>query len=162
MSQADETTTSRRTLLARAPAGAALAGGAGVNIAAIAITSGSDPIFAAIERERAAHSEYRRARAIEDEVEERFPGEAHRVANTDVHRAWCAEVERIENVGVDEWYEAQEAFLSTQPTTPAGLKAYIDHIETACDPNKGWDDDWATLAMPTLAAAVRDLLLASG
>jgi 4-hydroxyphenylpyruvate dioxygenase-like putative hemolysin len=156
MSQADETTTSRRTLLTRAVAGAALAGGAGLNVAAIAVTTKPDPIFAAIERERAAHAEYRRARAIEHEANLRFPGEAHRAARTDEFLAWFAEVKQTEDVGVDEWWEARDEFLETQPTTPAGLKTYLDHIEACCHP--GDIDEWAAVAFPTLVAAVRALL----
>jgi hypothetical protein len=106
-----------------------------------------DPIFAAIERERAAHAEYRRARAIEHEANLRFPGEVHRAARTDEFLAWQAEVEQTEDVGVDEWWEAREEFLETQPTTSAGLKAYLDHT--------GEINEWAAVAFPTLAAAAR-------
>jgi hypothetical protein len=161
MSQANASNTpSRRALLAGVPAvaGAALAGAAGVNIAAIAVTTGPDPIFAAIGRERRAHSGYRRARQIERELNLRNPGKAHREAKAEEWRAWFAELRQAENVGGEEWWEAQEEFLRTQPTTPAGLNAYLDHIEVAVDPDEGWDDDWAELAFPTLVAAVRALL----
>jgi hypothetical protein len=161
MSQANTSNTpSRRALLAGVPAvaGAALAGAAGVNVAAIAVTTGPDPIFAAIERERAAHAEYRRARTAEHEIELRRPSEADQVGKTEEWRAWWAELRQAENVGGPEWWDAQEEFLETQPTTPAGLKAYLDHIDATCDRDQGWAEDWEGRAFPTLVAAVRALL----
>jgi hypothetical protein len=59
MSQANETTTSRRALLTRAVAGAALAGAAGANAVAIGMTRPAtvDPVLAVIREHREAQEE---------------------------------------------------------------------------------------------------------
>jgi hypothetical protein len=61
-----------------------------------------------------------------------------------------------------ELWSAREAFLETQPTSVAGLIAFIDHIEgpfSTGEPGESyWDDDERELAFPTLAAAARQLI----
>ena len=168
MSQAnrpDTTIPSRRALLAGAPAvaAAALAGGTVTNALAIAVVKAAevDPIFAAITRERNAYAEYCRTSAIQDEIAERHPGEAHRGTRTKAHRAWWAALQQAENEhrgNIAGWYDAQVDFLTTQATTVAGLLAFINHVDNYCDPDKGWDDEWGNDAFPTLAAAVRSIL----
>jgi hypothetical protein len=59
-------------------------------------------------------------------------------------------------------FAAREAFLQTQPTTVAGLLAYLDHVEgpisTGDLGEAWWDETEKELALPTLAAAARKLI----
>jgi hypothetical protein len=54
------------------------------------------------------------------------------------------------------------AFLQTQPTTIAGLRAFVDHIEGPLSTGEAgeafWDDEERKVAFPTLATAVRALV----
>jgi hypothetical protein len=104
MSQADQTITSRRRLLATAITGAALAGAAGVNVAAIAVTAGPvvDPIFAAIERDKRAK------RAC---------------------TATCGD-DDLFNVAVREEIDALAALLDTVPTSLEGVIAVLAHLSS--------------------------------
>jgi hypothetical protein len=59
-------------------------------------------------------------------------------------------------------WSAREAFLQTQPTSVAGLRAYLDHIEGPFSSDEvgeaNWDENEKELAFPTLAAAARALI----
>jgi hypothetical protein len=61
MFKADQTTTSRRNLVTRAVAGAALAGAAGVNAVAIGASTMPDPVLAVIREHREAQEELQAA-----------------------------------------------------------------------------------------------------
>jgi hypothetical protein len=67
-------------------------------------------------------------------------------------KAWWAEYKRAEGAhgeATGTWYDAQTDFLKTQPTTVAGLLAFVNHVDSHCDPDKGWDDEWGNDAFPT-------------
>jgi hypothetical protein len=81
------------------------------------------------------------------------------------HKAWWAEYKRAEDAHTksdQELWSAREAFLQTQPTTVAGLRAFVDHIEGPLSTGEVgevfWDDVERKLAFPTLAVAVRSLI----
>jgi hypothetical protein len=102
MSQADQTTTSRRTLLTRAVAVSALTGAVGANVAAISVTTERDPIFAAIEQ-------HRRAR-----------GACTTTAPND----------DLFNVAIGEEIDAFGALLDTVPTSLEGVAAVLAHLSS--------------------------------
>jgi hypothetical protein len=162
MSQADQTTTSRRTLLTRAVAGAALAGGAGVNIAAIAVTTGPDPILGAIDRYWTA---VRRRRVTEMETWD-YGGHPELAHLPKDHPFWREKDEIFQEAFDGEW-EAHDALFETTPTTVAGVAALLEVLGTDPyhDPNSGRKRgesvlEWADRGrvnqfMSTLAAALR-------
>jgi hypothetical protein len=181
MSQAeisDTTSPSRRALLAGAPAAAAaaLAGGTIANTVAIGMakTAEVDPIFVAIEHERAAYADYLATAAAAD-IDDPIPpplrddpdfeeANKRRVARPE-HKAWWArwkEADAAHTEAAQRLWTAREAFLQTRPTSVAGLIAFIDHIEgpfSSGDAGEAfWDENEKELAVPTLAAAVRDLI----
>jgi hypothetical protein len=164
MSQADNRNTtkfSRRGALAGL-AGAVAAGTAVNSLArAVAAPSAPDPIFDAIKYERDCHVDYRITGAIQSKVSDQRPDDKPRVRWTEVNVAWWAEYEKAEEVHVaasQKWWAAQEALLQTQPTSLAGLIAFLDHLDAHCDSDGGWIDEWAELAFPTIASAVRELI----
>jgi hypothetical protein len=182
MSKATDSTTpipTRRALLAGAPAvaaAAALAGGTVANAVAIGLPKAGevDPIFAAIERERAAYAAYLVPRAIQSEVSDQDPfpspkplnrrAEKKRLASPE-HRAWWARYKEAEAACTESGqrlWSAREAFLQTQPTSVAGLIAFINHIEGPFSSGEVgeafWDEKEHELAFPTLAAAARNLI----
>jgi hypothetical protein len=90
--------------------------------------------------------------------------DAERLAHP-AHGAWSAEYHEAEDAhtkSARELWSAREALLQTQPTSLAGLCAFLDHIEGPLSTGEGgeasWDDDERALVYPTLAAAVRDLI----
>jgi hypothetical protein len=81
------------------------------------------------------------------------------------HKAWWAEYQKAEAAHREsnqELWNAREEFLLTQPTTVAGLRIYLDHIDGPFSHGDAgeafWDDDERELAFSTLAAAVRSLI----
>ena len=172
------TNQSRRALLAGAPvaAAAALAAGTTVNglAAGLATPSSVDPIFAAIERERAAHTVYLATTAAAD-IDDPIPppsrddpdfeeANERRMARPE-HQAWWArwkEADAAHTEAAQGLWAAREAFLQTQPTSVAGLRAYLDHIEGPFSSDEvgeaNWDEKEKELAFPTLAAALRNII----
>jgi hypothetical protein len=169
---------SRRALLTTAPAAAAaaLAGGTIANAVAISMAEAAkiDPVFEAIERERAAYAAYLVPRAIQSQVSDQNPfpspkplnrrAENKRLASPE-HRAWWARYKEAEAACTESGrtlWSAREAFLQTQPTSVAGLRAYLDHIEGPFSSGEigeaNWDENEKELAFPTLAAASRNLI----
>jgi hypothetical protein len=161
MSQADQTTTSRRTLLTRAVAVSALAGGAGANVAAIALTTERDPILRAIDQYWTA-VRLRRATEIETWDYDAHP-DAHLPKS---HPFWQEKDVAFDEAFDGEW-EAHDALFETTPTTVAGVAALLELLGTDPyhDPNSGrkkgesvleWADrERVNQFMSTLAAALR-------
>jgi hypothetical protein len=162
MSQADQTTTSRRTLLTIAVAGAALAGAAGVNVVAIAVTTGPDPILRAIDQYWAA---VRLRRATETETWD-YGGHPELAHLPKSHPFWLEKDAAFHEAFDGEW-EAHDALFETTPTTVAGVAALLELLGTDPyrDPNSGrkrgesvleWADrERVNQCMSTLAAALR-------
>jgi hypothetical protein len=170
---------SRRTVLA----------GVSVAIATGATTlpaaAGADPVYDAIKRERDAFAVYcvtgeaqRRvsnqnpfplaAQEIDAKLTyaEREARWAERVARPE-HKAWWARYKEVSDPheqSAKALFEAREAFLQTQPTTLAGLFAFLDHIEGPISSGEVgealWDENERELAFPTLAAALRKIIAA--
>ena len=89
-----------------------------------------DPIFALIQRHRAATRAFSAAVSNKDKVEE-------------VHWPWSDAPERIAadaqyDAASDAWQEAIEELLSTEPTTIAGVAAVLDYVN---EPSWGKEDD---------------------
>src|SRR5215472_10564704 len=124
-----------------------------------------DPIFALIQRHRAATRAFSAAVSNKDKVEE-------------VHWPWSDAPERIAadaqyDAASDAWQEAIEELLSTEPTTIAGVAAVLDYVN---EPSWGKEDDdkktilveafetsqEAALAfLPMIAATLRRLAVSS-
>jgi hypothetical protein len=86
-----------------------------------------------------------------------------------LHKAWWAEYQRAEDAhgeSAQDLWSARVAFLKTPPTTVAGLRAFVDHIEgplsTGDASEAFWDDNERELAFPTIVAAVRNLVVEGG
>jgi len=185
MSQAtDRPTTipSRRAFLAAGPAvaAAALAAGGAVNIIATATARQPAPdlVYAAIKQEREAHAAYLVTGEILSQISGQDPcpptpgkngkyddkANAKRMARPDVKVWWARsqEADAAHEKSAQQLWSAREAFLQTQPTTVAGLFAFLDHIDGPfTEGSVGeafWDDNERELAFPTLAAGVRALV----
>ena len=124
-----------------------------------------DPIFALIQRHRAATRAFSAAVSNKDKVEE-------------VHWPWSDAPERIAadaqyDAASDAWQEAIEELLSTEPTTIAGVAVVLDYVN---EPSWGKEDDdkktilveafetsqEAALAfLPMIAATLRRLAVSS-
>jgi hypothetical protein len=165
MSQADATSTSRRTLLTSAVAAAALTGAVGANVAAIALTAERDPILTAIDQYWTA---VRRRRVTEKEIWDYAAGNgAHGHLPKD-HPYWGEKEEIFDEAFNGEW-EALDALFETTPTTVAGVAALLLVLGTDPyhDPNSGrkkgesvleWaqgDRERVNQLMSTLASALR-------
>jgi hypothetical protein len=135
MSQAEETTTSRRAPLTRALAGAALAGAAGVNVAAIAgsRTTEVDPVFAIIREHREAQEELQQPCEANDLDMEECPRKT-----AAANRAKGAEL----------------PLFTTRPTTLLGVAALLIYVtseaheicrerdgQTVIEYARGWKND---------------------
>jgi hypothetical protein len=137
-------------------------------------TTGIDPVYAAIKRERAAYTAYLATGADQHRISEQNPfpstkfedrrAQKKRLASPE-HKTWWAryeEVEEAHNQSAQELWLAREAFLQTQPISIAGLIAFIDHVEGPFSSGSAgeafWDDKERELAFPTLAAAARELI----
>jgi hypothetical protein len=178
---ASTTSPSRRTVLAGLSV--ATASVAAVDILLAARVPGDDPIYAAIKRERDVFAVYCVTGEAQSRVSDQNPSPmteeeysakgakcealwAERVAHPE-HKAWWAqykEVAAVHDQSARELWSAREAFLQTQPTTLAGLFAFLDHIEgplTSGEVGEAfWDENELQLAFPTLAAAVRGIIAA--
>jgi hypothetical protein len=111
MSQADQTTTSRRTLLTRAAAGAALAAGATANAVAIGMTrpETADPALRAVREHREAKEELHAACAANDLDMDECP------------RKTAAESRAM---------DAELALFTAHPTTLYGIAALLLYVTT--------------------------------
>ena len=112
---------SRRFFLAAGSAGAALASLG----AAVAMATPVDPIFAAIERHKAAWGAFVETVDPLDNVEGEQEGTKEEAAYMEAN---------------DAADEALEAFLATPPTTLAGLRAaleYVVEVDSGCMPDNG-------------------------
>jgi hypothetical protein len=135
--------------------------------------AGIDPVFAAIERERAAYAAYLVTSAIQSQVSDQNPfpaakrdrrAEKKRLKSPE-HKAWWAryqEAEKADTKTYNEMCDARTDFLLTQPTSTAGLRAFINHIDGPFSSgNTGealWDEQEKEVAFPTLAAATRNII----
>jgi hypothetical protein len=175
---------SRRALLmgfaaAATPMAPALANALSESAPAVAMPSEPDPVYAAIKHERDVYAEYCATDAIQSQIGDedpcplklrqgRAPSDrslAKHLARPDV-QAWLVRYREAENEhskSCKQLFGAREAFLQTQPTTVAGLVAYLDHVEgpisTGSPGEAWWDEIEKELAFPTLAAAARKLIV---
>jgi hypothetical protein len=133
-----------------------------------------DPVFAAIEHERAAHTVYLATTAAAD-IDDPIPppsrddpdfeeANERRMARPE-HQAWWArwkEADAAHAEAAQGLWAARNAFLETQPTSVAGLLAFLDHIEgpfSSGDTGEAfWDEEEHKLAFPTLSAATRNII----
>jgi hypothetical protein len=169
---------SRRAVLmglaaAATPMAPAIANALSESAPAVAKAGDVDPIFAAIERERAAYAAYESTRATQEEISDQNPfpapkrdrrAEKKRLASPK-HQAWWArykETEEAHTKSAQALWGARETFLQTPPSSVAGLIAFIDHIEgpfsTGGPGEAFWDEEEHRLAFPTLATAARNLI----
>jgi hypothetical protein len=160
MSQADNRDT---TKLSRRSALAGLAGAAAAGITPAIAATEPDPIFDAIKYERDCYAEYGITSAITSKISDQCPTPMPiRVKPyTAAHVTWWADYQKAEAVNTaaaKKWYEAQELLLETQPTSKAGLIAFLNHLDAHCDADKGWVDEWALMAFPSIASAVLELI----
>jgi hypothetical protein len=167
MSRSIPTAPSRRGFLAVLGAGAASAVIPAVGAAPV------DPTFAAIKAEREAYAAYLATGEVQSRISDQDPDPIavkpgavpRKRRKTAAVKAWWAEYKEAEAVhekSCQEFWAARETLLQTQPTTVAGLRAYLDHIDGPFSHGEAgeafWDDDERELAFPTLAAAVRSLV----
>jgi hypothetical protein len=136
--------------------------------------TGVDPIFAAIEHERAAYTVYLATAAAAD-LDDPIPppsrddpdfeeANKRRMARPE-HKAWWArwkEADAAHAEAAQGLWAARGAFLETQPTSVAGLLAFLDHIEGPFSSGEAgeafWDEEEHKLAFPTLSAATRNII----
>jgi hypothetical protein len=148
-----DTTLSRRRLLADVPAVAAV-GVPSVATALGGLATGDDPVFAAIEAHRATIRAFTAA----------FPPGYW---NTPEYIAAEPEIENANELDED----AEAAFLTTQPTTLAGILASLEHaaedtggdgtiLDSASRCNREDVSDAAEAYLAMIAAAMRKLLTA--
>ena len=151
-------------MLAGAPAAAAaaLAGGTVADAVAIGMAKAAeiDPIFEAIERERAAYAAYCVFDEARSQIGEKPPKGRHKA-----YQAWYTrflEAEREHDKIYGAMCDARSDFLLTQPTSVAGLRAFIDRIDgpfSSGDTGEAlWDEVEKEVAFPTLSAAARKLI----
>jgi hypothetical protein len=167
MSRSIPTAPSRRGFLAVLGAGAASAVIPAVGAAPV------DPTFAAIKAEREAYAAYLATGEVQSRISDQDPDliavkpgvVPRKRRKTAAVKAWWAEYKEAEAVhekSCQEFWAARETLLQTQPTTVAGLRAYLDHIDGPFSHGEAgeafWDDDEREIAFPTLAAAVRSLV----
>jgi hypothetical protein len=165
---------SRRALLMGFAAAATPMAPALANALSESAPAAADPIFAAIERERAAYAAYLVTHAIQSQVSDQNPFPAKRLEDrraqkkrlaSPEHRAWWArytEAEKADTKTYNEMCDARADFLKTQPTSVAGLRAFLDHIDgpfSSGDTGEAlWDEQETEVAFPTLAAAARNII----
>jgi hypothetical protein len=116
------------------------------------------PDLAAIKFERDAFAAY--CAPPKSRRDEKPPRGRHKA-----YASWWArqlQAEKTHTKSAQDLWSAREAFLQTQPTTIAGLLAYLDHIEGPLSTGDAgeafWDEEEHKLAFPTLAAAARNLI----
>jgi hypothetical protein len=111
-------TTTRRAVLAAAPAAAAgtLAAGTAVNAVAIAMTRATevDPIFAVLTEHRAAMKAYLPASELSGRLEDDTP---------EWNAAWA-----VTQATIGREHASLHAVLTTDPTTLAGAMALLEHV----------------------------------
>jgi hypothetical protein len=165
---------SRRALLMGIAAAATPMAPALANALSESAPAEVDPVFVAIAREREAYAAYLVPRAIQSEVSDQNPFPAPRSEDrraekkrlkSPEHKAWWARYKQAEAACAESGqrlWSAREAFLQTQPTSVAGLRAYLDHIEGPFSSGEvgeaNWDENEKELAFPTLAAATRNII----
>lgn len=115
-----------------------------------AAVAGPDPIFAAIERHRAAYATYDAALG-EDELEAYIPRERRRSSFYDAlegdpgwrvptdHPDWIAHIEQSAKASIGE-AEAACALVSTEGLTPAGAIALINYAKERSEDRDFWQD----------------------
>lgn len=130
-----KTTTTRRAILAGAAALPALAIPA-LAMPSIAAPASADPIFAAIDRHRAAYAEFERVCYLQEELEKTIPKErrvrhyvgdrdnAEMIANDDpawtkYQDSWFASADDADDRAVD--------LLNVAPTSTAGIAALLEY-----------------------------------
>lgn len=143
-------------LTRRAIARSVLAGVAAVPALAIptlaeAVTT--DPVFAAIEKLRAAHAYHGECLIKADAIEQKIW--ARRRANLAVPRKDVDEMESLRDRGVEVEGEARAAFLAIRPTSRAGAAAMVSFFSENYE--KGLDCFWEEHAV-TLIEAVGNYL----
>jgi hypothetical protein len=136
-----------------------------------------DPIFAAIAAEREAYAAYCATNEVQKRISDQDPypppvrngvhdyeANENRLANP-AHKAWWAEyreAEALHKESAQDLYDARTDFLTTRPTTIAGLLAFVVHIEGPFSTGETgealWDETEWQVAIPTLTAAVRELI----
>ncbi len=124
--------TTRRLFLASAPVAAVMVGRR---------KASSDPIFAAIERHKAAEKAF--ADTINGQDEQHAAQHGREVTQADVDRHEAAEAEE---------QEAMEALLETVPLTPAGARAAVAYLTEIQDGYHLASFTPALLKSPALAA----------
>jgi hypothetical protein len=156
-------TLSRRRLLAGVPAVAAV-GVPSVATALGGLATGDDPIFAAIEAHRATIRAFKAAFESRDHLEDTDPE-----GSIDAPEWIAAELE-IENADERD-ADAEATFLTTQPTTLAGILASLEHaaedaggdgtiLDSASRCHREDVSDAAEAYPAMIAAALRKLLAA--
>lgn len=150
---------SRRRLLTSAPAAAAAMAPAAATALGSLPTSAaglSDPIFAALKRERETNAAFEAQSEIDDEKVR-----AALASRPDVPM-WKIEREIHANgkfPAFDAWVEAQEAMLQTQATTVSGLLAFINYLTWQEETDEDiLPEGWALVALGTIAASIRTML----
>ena len=157
---------SRRTFLSTAvfaAAGAALSTGDG-----LAVESEPDPIFAAIERHRAAYAAYD-ATLGEDELEAEIPFRLRQSNFFDAQRSdpdwrvptdhpdWISHIEESIRAQEEE-QEAAAALLSTDDLSPAGAVALLAYARDREDRGDPWPDfeegSWSYLMLRAVVEAL--------
>jgi hypothetical protein len=100
-------------------------------------------VFAAIKREREAYAAYCATNEVQRRISDQDPcpplitdgmpdllHHEKRIVHP-LHKAWWAEYQRAEDAhgeSAQDLWSARVAFLKTQRTTVAGLRAFVDHI----------------------------------
>jgi hypothetical protein len=175
MSKINQVTT---TSLSRRKALAGLSVAIAAGAAALPAAADADPVYAAIKRERDAFADYCITYEAQSRINDQNPlplseGDNYEAVRKAVAKrraspefeVWWARYEEAEDahtVSAQKWWSAREDFLQTQPTTSAGLFAFLDHIDgpfTSAPAGEAcWDEHEWEMAFPTLAGACRNLI----
>jgi hypothetical protein len=152
---------SRRALLMGFAAAATPMAPALANALSEAPAGDVDPVFAAIKLERDAFAAYCATSEITSRIGDEKPPRGRHKA----HAAWWARQRVADNAhtkSAQDLWAAREAFLKTQPTSVAGLLAFLDHMGGALSEGEAgeafFDENEKEIALPTLAAAARHLI----
>ena len=126
------TTTSRRAVLAGAAAIPAL------SLPAVAAVATPDPVFAAIERHKAAALLAMQKSMVQSDTPDFGPEH-----DPEVH----ARVQEEQGSATDASYEAAYDLTLIEPTTPAGIVALIDYVEAFNEGKFRINDEWHSFAL---------------
>jgi hypothetical protein len=153
MSSMKHTTTTRRAFMASVPLAAATltpaaATALGGLVPQTAGTSSVDPIYATIERCRAATVAYDSAYSNADRIENEVQNDWTRPDYEEACGALDAALKALN--------DTHDTLFATEPTTVAGLHAFLDYSDEVGE--RLWDN-WEVDAFATVAAAVRSLTL---